>query len=149
LSLKFNDLQVGLNKAADRLRHNDHHKIFYVEVQADASLPDILQAVKTPLKIAPPNSHYGLNETELHYLINPPAHFGKTFTVSTNLIVVDGVYNRKWQAKTLKKTFTIVPKADPCYHIKCKSNEFCDGHNLKPLNLTKLPSLQKRNSFGN
>ncbi len=130
ISIQFSDLQLGLNKTTDKLRHNDHHKIFYMEIRADESNSNRLKAIQAPVKIAAANSHYGLNEAELHYSIQSVNPFEKTMTLSTPLVIVDGVYNRKWVAETLKKTITIIPKRgapfnDPCVKKRCNKNEVC------------------------
>lgn len=135
LNVKLSDVQVGLNKAGDKLRHDDHYKIFYIEVQADETNQDVLQAIENPVKVAAPVSHYANSEVALQYLVNLAGQSTKKITISTSLLTVDGVYNRRWAAKMLSKTITIIPKADPCYNINCKDNEFCENGNCLPIDL--------------
>jgi len=135
LNVKLSDVQVGLNKAGDKLRHDDHYKIFYVEAQGDETQSDILQVIKNPVKVATSNSHYGNSEVALQYLVNLPGPSSKKITLNTSLLIVDGVYNRRWAAKKISKTLTIIPKVDPCYNINCKTNEFCENGKCLSKNL--------------
>jgi len=130
VSIQFSELKLGLNKSTDKMRHDDHHKIFYMEIRADESYASILNAIQAPVKLAAANSHYGLNEVELHYSINPAISSKKTINLATPLLIVDGVYNRKWIAKTTQKSIFILPKKiipvnDPCVNKNCQPNEVC------------------------
>lgn len=143
LVLEFSDLKLGLNKSADKARHSEHKKIFYLEVQADLSYKKVIASTNSPVKVASTNSHYGLNESELQYVINPHLQFGKTLTLKTTLIIVDGVYNRKWPVKTLTETVIIRHRIDPCSTTVCKSNQYCEEGKCvtQPLDRTKNPCL--------
>jgi len=130
ISIQFSQLKLGLNKAADKIRHNDHSKVFYMEIRADESYISTLKATQAPVKLAAANSHYGLNEVELHYLINSAIPSKKTINLATPILIVDGVYNRKWIAKTTQKSIFIIPKRitpvnDPCMNKICRPGEVC------------------------
>lgn len=150
LVVKFSDLKLGLNKSADKTRHSEHKKVFYLEVQADLSHKNAIEKTNSPIKVASTNSHYGLNESELQYVINPHLQFGKTITLKTTLIIVDGVYNRKWPVKTLAETVIIRHRIDPCKTVVCKNNQYCvEGKCVtQPLSGAKNPCLKcKTNEY--